>query len=136
MDLNINSPPAYYTGVYGIDDEIYWMCRELAQYVKSKEYSKCIKTVGIVPIIASEGEIKKGLWKESNHVSLKCGFASVSLQIDYKEYVEADINKKKSLIIDNILKSLKTIKRRAGIDYRMFEDDIRLFCINNHIVLK
>lgn len=135
MDLNINSP-AYYTGVYGIDDEIYWMCRELAQYVKSKEYSKCIKTVGIVPIIASEGEIKKGLWKESNHVSLKCGFASVSLQIDYKEYVEADINKKKSLIIDNILKSLKTIKRRAGIDYRMFEDDIRLFCINNHIVLK
>lgn len=135
MDLNINSP-AYYTGVYGIDDEIYWMCRELAQYVKSKEYSKCIKTVGIVPIIASEGEIKKGLWKESNHVSLKCGFASVSLQIDYKEYVEADINKKKSLIIDNILKSLKTIKRRAGIDYRMFEDDIRLFCINNRIVLK
>lgn len=135
MDLNINSP-AYYTGVYGIDDEIYWMCRELAQYVKSKEYNKCIKTVGIVPIIASEGEIKKGLWKESNHVSLKCGFASVSLQIDYKEYVEADINKKKSLIIDNILKSLKTIKRRAGIDYRMFEDDIRLFCINNRIVLK
>ena len=135
MDLNINSP-AYYTGVYGIDDEIYWMCRELAQYVKAREYSKFIKTVGIVPIIAPEGEIKEGLWKELKHVSLKCGFASVCLQIDYKEYVEADINKKKILIIDNILKSIKTIKSKAKIDYRMFEDDIRLFCINNHIVLK
>lgn len=101
MDLNINSP-AYYTGVYGIDDEIYWMCRELAQYVKAREYSIFIKTVGIVPIIAPEGEIKEGLWKELKHVSLKCGFASVCLQIDYKEYVEADINKKKILIIDNI----------------------------------
>lgn len=135
MDLNINSP-AYYTGVYGIDDEIYRMCRELAQYVKAREYSKFIKTVGIAPIIAPEGEIKKGLWKESKHVALKSGFASVCLQIDYKEYVEADINKKKILIIDNILKSVKTIKSKAKIDYRMFEDDIRLFCINNHIVLK
>lgn len=76
------------------------------------------------------------MWKESKYVSLKCGFASVCLQIDYKEYVEADINKKKILIIDNILKSIKTIKSKAKIDYRMFEDDIRLFCINNHIVLK
>ena len=87
MDLNINSP-AYYTGVYGIDDEIYWMCRELAQYVKAREYSKFIKTIGIVPIIAPEGEIKKGLWKELKHVSLKCGFASVCLQIQLAEGIE------------------------------------------------
>ena len=38
MDLNINSP-AYYTSEYGVDDDIYWMCRELSYYVREKKYS-------------------------------------------------------------------------------------------------
>ena len=41
MDLNINSP-SYYTQEYGVDDDIYWMCRELSNFVKEKKYSvKC-----------------------------------------------------------------------------------------------
>ena len=53
MDLNINSP-AYYTREYGVDDDIYWMCRELSYYVREKKYSDAINIIGIVPIVARE----------------------------------------------------------------------------------
>lgn len=135
MELNINSP-AYYTNIYGVDDEIYWMCRELAQYLKNKEYSEFIKIIGIVPIVAPIDVIEKGLCIETKKVELKCGFASVSLQIDYKKYVDADIIIKKGMIIDNILKSVKAIKSRAKIDYKTFEEDVRLFCHNNNIIFE
>ena len=45
MDLNINSP-AYYTKEYGVDDDIYWMCRELSNYVREKKYSDAINIIG------------------------------------------------------------------------------------------
>ena len=64
------------------------------------------------------------------------GFASLRLQLDYEKYVDADISRKKSMIIDNILKSIKAISSRAKIDYKRFEEDIRLFCINNHIIFR
>ena len=51
MEININSP-AYYTNIYGVDDEIYRMCQDLAIYVEDKKYSDWIDTIGIVPIIA------------------------------------------------------------------------------------
>lgn len=133
MELNINSP-AYYTNIYGVDDEIYWTCRELSKYFKDKDYSKYIKTVGIVPIVAPEDVIEKGLWKEIKNVEFKHGFATVSLQINYVKYINADIEKKKGMIIDNILKSIKAIKGRAKLDYKMFENDMRTFCKNNNII--
>lgn len=132
MELNINSP-AYYTNVYGVNDEIYWLCRDIAQYFKDKEYSDIIKTDGIVPIVAPEEELKKGLWKETKKVELKYGFASLSLQMNYQEYVDADISHKKGMIIGNILKSIWVIKSKAKIDYNAFEKDMREFCEANNI---
>ncbi len=132
MELNINSP-AYYTNVYGVDDEIYWMCRELSQYLKDKDYSEKIKIVGIVPIIAPEEEIEKGLWKETKKLELKYGFASLSLHVNYSKYVDADINRKKGMIINNILKSINAIKSKAKFDYKSFETDMKEFCKNNNI---
>lgn len=32
MELNINSP-AYYNNIYGVDDDIYHMCRTLSSYI-------------------------------------------------------------------------------------------------------
>ncbi len=133
MELNINSP-AYYTNIYGIDDEIYWMCKELSQYTKNKEYSKIINTVGIVPVIAPKEELKNGLWKEIKRVDVKYGFASVSLHMDYEKYINANVELKKSMMVDNILKSIKTIKGKAKIDYEKFENDVRIFCIESYIV--
>ena len=35
MELNINSP-AYYTKEFGVDDEIYWMCRRLSALIENR----------------------------------------------------------------------------------------------------
>ena len=54
MILNINSP-TYFSAEYGVDDEVYWMGRELSGYLEDKTYGSLIDTVGICPIIAPNG---------------------------------------------------------------------------------
>ncbi len=127
MVLNINSP-AYYTNIYGIDDEVYWMCRELSDFVKEKKYSDIIDIVGVVPIIAPKDDIDKGLWKEVKKCDLKFRVATVSLHISFDDYIQSDIEKKKSLIIDNILKSVKIISKKGKFDFNDFKEDIISFC--------
>lgn len=60
---------------------------------------------------------------------------SVSLQIDYEEYVKADTTNKKRLIIDNILESVKSVSKKEKINYSLFEEDVREFCDNNNIII-
>lgn len=127
MVLNINSP-AYYTNIYGIDDEVYWMCRELSDFVKGKKYSDIIDIVGVVPIIAPKDDIDKGLWKEVKKCDLKFRVATVSLQISFDDYIQSDIEKKKSLIIDNVIKSVKVISKKGKFDFNDFKEDIISFC--------
>ena len=132
MVLNINSP-AYYTNIYGIDDEVYWMCRELSDFVKEKKYSNIIDIVGVVPIIAPKNDIDKGLWKEVKKCDLKFRVATVSLQISFDEYIQSDIKKKKSLIIDNILKSVKVISKKGQFNFDDFKEDVINFCEMNWV---
>lgn len=46
----------------------------------------------------------------------------------FEEFIEAGVEKKKSLIIQNILKSVKCISKKGNIDYKLFESDIIRFC--------
>lgn len=128
MELNINSP-SYFTQQYGVIDEIYNMCKEIRYWVKDKSYSPIVDIVGIVPIVAPKEIIEQGLCKESKKCEAKAGFASVSLQIDYETYVNADIDEKKKLIVNNILASVKAIHSRAKIDFTEFHNDILQYCI-------
>lgn len=134
MELNINSP-AYYTKEFGVDNEIYWMCRRLSALIEKNNYSGIINVIGIVPIVAPRSWIEKGLWKEKRRCDLKYGVASVSLHIDYDEYVKADISEKKKLMINNILSSVKSISKRAKLDYKSFENDVKKFCKVEQIIL-
>ena len=109
------------------------MCRKLSDYVKEKKYSDAINIIGIVPIIAPKSVIEKGHWKAHKKCEPQYGFASVSLQIDYEEYVRSDISNKKRLIIDNILVSVKSVSKKGKINYCLFEEDVRIFCENNDI---
>src|SRR5690554_7726364 len=83
LRLNINSP-AYYSKKVGIDNHIYYMCQEISKFVKDKNYSSIVNTVGIVPIIAPKEQIDKGKWREECKYDLKFGFVFVSKQIDYE----------------------------------------------------
>lgn len=132
MDLNINSP-AYYTQKFGVEDEIYWFCRELACFVKEKNYSDVITTIGFVPIIAPREELEKGLWKETKKCEPKYRVASVSLQIDYEKYVDANMDEKKALIMKNVVDSVKAIKTKGKIDFNLFKEDMMRFCKVNGI---
>lgn len=123
MQLNINSPQ-YYTNIFGVDDEIYWMCRELANSVKDKRYSEIIDTIGIVPIIAPREILDKGLCKEIKKCDIKYRFAHVSKQIQYEEYVNSNIERKKQLIVKNILESVNSIQKRAKLNYQEFKKDV------------
>lgn len=134
MELNINSP-AYYTKQFGVVDDIYNMCQEIREVVRNKKYSSIINIVGIIPIIAPADVIESGLFKEIKRCEVKYGFATVSLQIDYEKFVNADIEEKKKMIVNNILASIKSIHRRAKIDFEEFSKDIIQYCQQANIIL-
>ena len=125
MNFYINSP-SYYSQIHGIDDEIYKMCRLLEKDIDIKKYTSLLDTVGITPIIAPSLEIDCGNYAEVKYISLPCRMASISLHIDYSEYISVSIEEKKALIIKNILNSLLVIKKRLknGFDYVQIENDI------------
>lgn len=124
MELNINSP-AYYTAQYGVIDEIYTMCRGLSAFVKEKHYSDFVDIVGITPIIAPKEVIYQGLFSEVKKCDLKYGFASISLQIDYDMFMKDDIEEKKMLIIENIVASMEVIHKKAKLDIKAFQNDVK-----------
>ena len=127
MQLNINSP-AYFTKQYGVIDEIYKMCREISKYVENKQYSNIVNTIGITPIIAPKDIIEHAFFKQEKKCDIRYGFASVSLWIDYDEFLQSDLINKQIMIVKNILDSIKVIARKAKIDYEKFYDDIIQYC--------
>lgn len=133
MELNINSP-AYFTNEYGIIDEIYVMCREISDCVKNKKYSNLVNIIGITPIVAPKEIIEKGLYKEERKCETKYGFASVSLHISYEEFIKSGIEEKKILIVRNILSSIKSIHKKAEIDFVEFKKDIMQYCQDSNII--
>lgn len=123
MELNINSPE-YYSKEHGVDDEIYWLGRAVSKVAKENNYSEKVRRLDITPIVIPEKLIEKGLGKEiTQHISLGT-FVTVSKRINYNTYVNAPIEEKRRLIVENILKSVKAIKGKGKIDYEQFERDI------------
>ena len=126
MQLNINSP-AYYSNEYGVDSEIHWMCREISRFMKDKNYSEKIDTIGIVPIVAPKELVDKGLWQEEVKYDMKFKLAYVSKQIEFDEYNLSNTDDRKSLIVKNILESVKSISRKGKFDYDKFQKDLLEF---------
>jgi hypothetical protein len=127
MELNINSPK-YYKDVYGVDDEIYRLCQDIYIYFKDKSYSEIINIIGIIPIIAPKELLENGKYKEVKHCSVAYGFADVNLFMDYEKYVEACMDEKKSMIVKNVVDSVKAIKTKGKIDFNHFKEDMMSFC--------
>lgn len=134
MELNINSP-LYYKELHGIDNEIYELCQQMHMYFRDKKYSDIIDTVGIVPIIAPHELILQGRYKERKFCSRAYRFADVNLFIDYKQYINADIEEKRNLIVINVLDSIKAVKTKGKIDFISFRKDMIIFCKENNIII-
>ncbi len=134
MNLFINSP-AYYTNRHGVCDEIYKMCSLISQNIDVTKYTDYLDTIGILPLVAPKNILASGNYKEVKKISISCRFASISLVSDYNEYVSADINGKKDIITDNILRSLYVIKKslKNNFDFDKIKEDI-IFVLNNNII--
>ena len=133
MSLYINSP-SYYTCLYGVDEEVYKVCRLIEKNIDVKMYSSRLDSVGITPIIAPKEELHNDKYKEVNRISLSYRFASISLCVDYSMYISANSTRKKELMIKNILDSLLLVKKRLKneFNYAQIEKDI-LALVNNLI---
>lgn len=123
MELNINSP-SYYKTHYGIDDDIYWLCRNISECLKDKIYSDIVDIIGICPIVAPDELIKQGLWKERTEYHLADRLIIVSRHIEFLPYIKGSLSDKKKLMVRNILQSVRSVSKKGKIDYPRFETDI------------
>ena len=125
MNLYINSP-SYYTQRYGIIDEIYEMCLAISKKIDITSYTDALDTIGITPIIVPDSEKSDGQWLECRKVSIPARMASLSLCLDFERFYDADINDKKIMILENILRSLYVIKKKLKnkFDYECMKFDI------------
>ncbi|GAA0124079.1 Imm44 family immunity protein [uncultured Clostridium sp.] len=126
MDLNINSP-SYYKDIYGIDDDVYRMCRNIMNFMKDKKYSDIIDVIAITPVIAPEDLDVDSKWRNSINYKIKYRLIDIRKSIDFEEYVNSDIDNKCRLIVNNILASVKAISRKGKLDYDKFQKDLLEF---------
>ena len=62
------------------------------------------------------------------YCSVAYGFADVNLFVDYDKYIEANMDEKKALIVENVVDSVKAIKTKGKIDFNRFKEDVIRFC--------
>lgn len=124
MELNINSP-AYFSEHYGVDDDVYRFCREVAKFFATKEYSDTLRTIGIIPIVAPKELYEAGAWKESVQLISNKNCAIVSIRMDFIKYYNGSSSEKILLTKEMILESVKRVRRRYKFDYAAFERDFK-----------
>ena len=138
MNLYINSP-TYYKTIYGIDDEIYKFCWDISCKIDISRYTNVIDSIAITPIIAPIEILQKKQLKEKKYVSTIYRFSDIQLTIDFDEYTKGNIYVKKKLILNNIISSIKIVKKKLknNFDYNLFEKDIinLLQICDNRLVL-
>jgi hypothetical protein len=116
--------PAFFSTEHGIDDEIYWFLRRISKFFEDKTYCESIEIIGLMPVVAPEDMLDEGAWKEFYKFDRKCKLIIVSRRTDYIAYLNADMEGRKRLMIENILVSVKSIKKKEKFDYDQFEKDL------------
>ena len=121
MNLFINSP-IYYTQQYGIDNEIYKLCAYIVKNIDITKYTTAIDTLAITPIIAPKELDPDKLRNEMIFVRA----ADISIPLSFEDYINADIKKKKKMIIENIIDSAVILKKKlkSKFDLEMFINDL------------
>lgn len=127
MNLFINSP-VYYTQKYGIQDEIYKMCSYISSNIDITKYTTEVDTIAITPIIAPKELGPDKLRKEI----IFARAADISIPLSFEDYVNADIDQKKKMVIENIINSAKILKKKlkSKFNLEMFINNLKLLILN------
>ena len=131
MNLFINSP-AYFTQNHGVIDEVYQMCSKISHNIDLREYTSLLDTVGITPILAPLEVLEEGKFKEIKQIRLPYRMANIAIHSSYECFIDGNVEEKKLIVLDNILRSLLVIKKRLReeFDYERIDDKIKqiFFC--------
>ena len=127
LNLFINSP-VYYTQKYGIQDEIYKMCSYISSNIDITKYTTEVDTIAITPIIAPKELGPDKLRKEI----IFARAADISIPLSFEDYVNADIDQKKKMVIENIINSAKILKKKlkSKFNLEMFINNLKLLILN------
>ncbi len=126
MEININSP-AYFSQLYGIDDEVYRFCQKIYLFFQDKKYSETLNIIGIVPVVAPKEIYEAGKWKESIKLISNKSCATITIRMDFEEYYNGDSSKKILLTKNMVLKAVQKIKSKVSFDYDGFKRDFAAF---------
>jgi hypothetical protein len=105
---------------------------KIKNYVVDKEYGTELEDIGVIPIIIKFNEEmeKEGWFKERVLFKKSKKDADIRLRIDFDKFVKGDTEKKKLLLIDNVIRSVRAISKKAKKDFRAHEleaDILKLF---------
>lgn len=125
--------PAYYSKEFGVDKEIRKFLDDISNYFFQKSYSKTITIIRISSPIVPKKVVDDGGWPNTIKCWPSSHDASVFNRIKYELYVHANLEVRKSLLVKNILISMKLLEKKAKLDYLAFEKDMLDFCRKNNI---
>lgn len=101
---------------------------KIKNFVENKEYGTELEDIGMIAIIIKFNEEmeNEGWFKERVLFKKSKKDADIRLRVDYDKFVKGDNEKKKLLLIDNVIKSIRAISKKAKKDFRAqeLENDI------------
>ena len=110
----------YYSREYGEIKEIEDFKKRINDNIDIKNYTDVLDTLWISPIIAPKDKIYGRYWQEDRHISLVYLMADISLHSDFESFHSGDLTQKKQIILDNVIRSLKMVRKKLG---RKFDSD-------------
>ena len=105
--------------------------------LEDRDYGGEVDDLGIIPVIIDPrmGLLEKGFFKERRLFKRKAKEADFRLWIDFDKFYNADYEKKKLLILDNIIRSIKILGEKAKKDFdeeKLINDIYNLFDIDEN----
>ncbi|SHI17478.1 Imm44 family immunity protein [Desulfosporosinus lacus] len=118
-----------------IDTTISEAFREIRNEIKQKlkilevnDYGNAVQNLGIIPIIVNlEPELESaGFFKERKLYKKKTKDADYRLRIDYESFLNANYEKKKLLIIKNVVDCIRLLGKKVKKDFaaEQLENDV------------
>ena len=103
--------------------------------LEHNDYGNEFAFLGIAPIIIDprRGLFEAGFFKERKLIKRKSHEADIRLRTDFDKFVLADNDKKRLLLLDNIIRSIKVIGEKSKTDFnseKLINDIYKLFDIS------
>lgn len=121
--------PVYYSDKNDIGNEAEEIAKKLSSYMVDKSYSKEVERIFVFPMSAPVEIIEKDLCFESVQYAKDTKYIVLQKRINYKKYLNANLEEKQKYLVANLLKGIEEISKEAKINYEDFEKDA-LMCLD------